>query len=1632
MKSKIRFISIILILSMIFPTLSGVIQPVFAATELQDVKVVYNNSTATATISWKQVPNITEGKITYHVPSGTGTGVKEEVIQLTSPVPNSVPIPNIKKDIIYDFKITLTDSSGFTYEGSKYFLGGVTVDAKNVEQEAVKMSGGGMETGIYPAIKLFWYMPKVYDGSKMVPIDSVPGLFNADTINFRFKIQLDRMLKDVVVKSDSSGNYVASIDEGGQCNVIKDANGQYSFYLLGRKDENTDISTQPIPDNLVGYQNHIIKYPELLPSTIYKISMISIFYSNSIGGDSGVVTGETQSSIESDYICTRIRFQLTKADADNLYVRVFRVNQKGVSMPNLAYDIQIGYDSSWRSVNNNKINDSDFGNDPAPIIDIIEGEYNLVDYRIVVIEDKILSSVIKYNMKDDLVRPPVPSNIMVNNVELQYPGPNQNTKDTSSKVTITWDYPGDDLWNQIKSQDYYFHFSLSLSEDEEEEPRTPRKIVVNGEEKYFTVKFRDVLSVSANKIDVDRTGTKPRLKYEIDGYNLFKYITKEGDEFELPNMEPENVYQPAQPYPDYLLPNTTYYLKMYTSTKDQRDKEYVKGESFSEKSLTVSFTTLSPASRDVPVPKYLQLVEPPVVIPSNSGVPKEAIVKLRFDQVKVDWKNFIPETDGAGQICYDLYMNTSADSATFAKIGTFNESVGGEGDAEFTLQVDNNTTWVNAKINRFSGTNAAKFGNSLSPNSTYYFYVQVRLILPDGDTKESVKSVLLPVTIPPRGSEEPVDPDDTALRPEAPEDFGIAVDENGDQMLTGQRVTFEWTIRDNKAAYELIATSSRVAPDATTAPGGGIDTDPTYISFIGTFGNKGNDGDGTDLILNPNITPLPGKFELIPQNDGTTKCRYTIDTWLFPNKIYYFSLRALTMENHVVKRSSVWVSIPVTTTLIESPTMLQVVNECVLAFNWYGTLSTDSYEIRLKPVDETEYTVLKKSQYTIVQDSNYYNYARTTKDIKLKPDTEYNIQVVSKVNGVENVINIYRYSSNNYYKTRDDYHEIDIRWQGVAIDPYTEFEIAIKTEDDTDYIVLDNTIDLEQYVDISTHTYPYYIEKSINNVNNGYYTYNARIKSVEVTLPDGTKEHKPLKSNTKYYIKVRAKKTDSINIEAVARSKYAGPVDTRTEFNQDDYDDIDIGDGNTNKFLDMLDELEKNIYWEVNRVNSSINKIYVKDERIVNLLEAPGNYSITVDLSQSPGYVDSEEIYMAKSILDALKRSNKSLIIKLKGIEYTIRPETFDVESMEEFKKASELKGSKDVYLQINNIQSSGIQPVGPENTTAASKMYVLSAQVVASRKTSTAIKDMIKDKLYNEKTGIVQKKLAVLKNPNNSKTKGKPEEVDKYLMQLIDEIKSELSYYIEDTINGTGYLNGAFMEKYSVTKFSSPMAVRMQYKGSTLANPYVIYSSNGNWQKLTMNIKRETGYLSYYVTGTGKYAIFSGKDITSTISDDNPAKEYITKLASNYDLAAVFSGAENSFNAKLTVTVKEAVLLFELISESRVDNQKSVKDKAKMYGIDKIINVSNINRNITRQETAAVVIMLYCQKTGADYGKLKASYKKTITDDNLIGEKYAIPVYACLQMEIMSLDSDSKFNPSSTVNRAEFAMAVEKMLESL
>ncbi len=1647
MKTKLRLIAAVIIISMIFPMLSGVIQPVFAADTPLNVytnqTADYNPTAGTLKLRWEAKPNIGNASVTYHVPGSSGArtiNVPPEQIDIAG---SAATITNVVSDIVYDFEVVLTDKddSGITYTGKFYFLPKISLYAEQVNQQPSPVDGGGVETGVFPALKISWNMPKVFDGQSFKFLNDPDALYSIDSslrkLEFKFHINQSK-LTDVEVKTyDNGSTYQAVLSGTGNENKIaqvkwEPSSGKYSFYLLGAKDDDVIMPTmdeirynqynsthkETLPVGISQINNEaqfVLPHPEIRPGSIYIITMDSMFYDNSNRNSDAVLCGLPENPLVGtvNYCYTPVRFQLTKTAENWIYVRVYRINAGSLDMPKLYYQIQTSnkdsmVDSNWTF--RSQLSTENFGSAKSAIKDI-QGinPLNTVYYRVVVTSenknDRIQSLNLPYKMQDDSTRPPVPNNVAID-VELEQSQLAAQGEKTSN-ITISWDKPGN--WDQLLEQNIYFHFTISVTP--KDMPVTPTPILEADGRQYGTYqsKYRLIRYVSARRVTQSLDGTK--LVYKINGLDLFKWEDENGNLYDMTNN--------AEGYPTYLLPNKTYYMQMYTTANVNRGEE-ADTLKMSEKSLTESFTTLSPSGREVPAPKYLELEDTKINITPK---PASATVKLRFDAINIeDWGVYTTNKNSQNSVIYDLYMSTGTDRKYFHKIGTTEYP----GDVRFDFQMANNTTWVYPTINKFTGENSTIFGSSLSPNSTYYFMVKVRLRMTDENDnpviKESSGTALLPVTTP-RG--EPTTPDDSAQRPLTPVDFAIAKDSEGNLMVTGESVTFEWTVQESKAAYNLIATSRKVAAD-TLYNDNSIIEDSVYKSFVSFFGNKDNnvDGNPVKLTLDPKVPQLPGNFQYDPQ---TKKCRYTINTWLFPNKVYYFSLSAEVYDSKSKLRSSLWVSIPVTTSLIEQPSALQVVSNCELPFYWYDTLAgmtTENYKLLLKAPGENDYTPLPKSQYTIVKDGSVY-YGRV---LKLKPNTQYSVKVIrtttSQSTNNKELSVITRY-------TRNDFYQLEVKWQGNTIDSFSGFEIAIKSEDDSDYTILKNNTDLEQYFDTSTQTnYPYYIEKSNSNLGTNYYTYNARINFAEVTLPDGTKEHRPLKPNTKYYIKVRAVKYDSSNSLVFTASKYIGPVNTRTEFNQDDYDDDDDNTSVTAKFLDMLNKLEQEMYWDVSKKNGSINKILVKDDKVINLLQGYGYYSCIIDISQNPEYVYNDEIYLAKDILNAIRTNNKSLVVKAKNIEYTIRPDTFNPEEMEEFKNAKTVSGSKDIYLKINSVVNTGSINDIPDKTTPASKVYTLSAQAVASTRTAADINKLIKDKLYNDTTGIIQRKLAAIKNPNNSNVKGDAAAVGKYLDSLLEEVRSELSYYLEDTLNGIGYTAGAFTNKYDISKFSSPLMVKMTHTAKAAVNPYVVYGSLGNWQKLTQNIKKEDGYINFIVSGTGKYAVFSGKDISDTIADTNGAKEYIGKLTANYDLTAVFPRIDVSFNPDLDVTVKETILLYEVLTENNNDDQLDAKSKAKAYGLDKIINTTNLYRNISREEAAAVIVKLYCQKTGTDYNKLRASYNITVKDDAKISNKYAVPVYYCLEMKLMNLDSNGNFSPQASINRAGMLMAIEKMLE--
>ena len=107
------------------------------------------------------------------------------------------------------------------------------------------------------------------------------------------------------------------------------------------------------------------------------------------------------------YINTPIRFQMTKDSANNIYVKIFRINQGSLDLPRLFYQVQASDDETipgdWRVIDT--LDDSYFSGEYA--ITVITGVHpnNRVFYKIVVksegAEDRLESLPLEYMLVAD-------------------------------------------------------------------------------------------------------------------------------------------------------------------------------------------------------------------------------------------------------------------------------------------------------------------------------------------------------------------------------------------------------------------------------------------------------------------------------------------------------------------------------------------------------------------------------------------------------------------------------------------------------------------------------------------------------------------------------------------------------------------------------------------------------------------------------------------------------------------------------------------------------------------------------------------------------------------------------------------------------------------------------------------------------------------------------------------------------------------------------------------------------------------------------------------------------------------------------------------------------------------------------
>ena len=144
---------------------------------------------------------------------------------------------------------------------------------------------------------------------------------------------------------------------------------------------------------------------------------------------------------------------------------------------------------------------------------------------------------------------------------------------------------------------------------------------------------------------------------------------------------------------------------------------------------------------------------------------------------------------------------------------------------------------------------------------------------------------------------------------------------------------------------------------------------------------------------------------------------------------------------------------------------------------------------------------------------------------------------------------------------------------------------------------------------------------------------------------------------------------------------------------------------------------------------------------MVNVIENNGPYPFVLDISDISQGLDTDIIYIPDDVIKALDGENKSLVIKTTGAEYTIRPQTVNTQntSVVDLEKRSGVNG---IYYRLIINQSSKMARVAPEDTVPASLINSVTMDAVGIGITCLRLEEEIKNKIYNENTGLLKEKL--------------------------------------------------------------------------------------------------------------------------------------------------------------------------------------------------------------------------------------------------------------------------------------------------
>jgi hypothetical protein len=1505
-----------------------------------------------------------------------------------------------------------------------------------------------------------------------------------------------------------------------------------------------DVRERYIPsgiptDPVSGDFESILRYGEIYPGSIYMIHA-ALTYWNSVGRDefdSYGITGKNNVV----QAATQLRVVVSKVSDEYVRVDAYRlnINREKDYLAGYSYRVemrsqgQIDLSNPLMQVNVADFNDSRktvqaYIRVPSPMVTYVYSAY----YTDPGGAKLLSSSGVPYAVNDAGDGSPLtPKGLAID--RLRY---NPVTKATD--VTVSWDKP--DNWDAAASSATYVEFELNtsnLTSDANSETLYAEDGTSFGS---FRQQYKTILAAHRSQIEDNVAGN--RLSYTIKGDALFMaaYAPPPAPP---PSPEPAALYAPdywllqrrktatnyaeANPdaaflYPGCFLPNTRYFISARTSVwREDTAAPGTYAASSSNASPPAAFTTY-PAKYTVPLPFEFAVTDNAI----GSAPPFPNSVSLRNSAV--DWRYATTTHDPAAPVYYELYVSDDpldkkpqlAGVMADAALNSWEDPAWAAGmrlPAADPAQVSGELIAGSRQAGQNPGVawdGVARYGaKPLQPNRQYYFWVRTYIVENGAINGDEVFSAMLSVTTRPY----PQHYDDLNERLIAPVDLAIARDGNGNPRVTGESAVFEWSPVNGDARgaadvmYELVVTSTRDFGRFWSASSGLPFGDPAlaqpgldlvYDSFIGEFdGYDGRAGDRR-LLLDPDAAPSDGRFA---QNPDTGKYSYTMDRWLFPNTLYYVSARAVAKEPagggadaaygeaHFkdVRNTSSFVTIPLTTLLLDAPFGLRAVVGAELTFDFADSspgFGSQDYRIYMRPPGASEYSAVGGSQGTIVRDAGYV-YGRIR---NLEFAERYDVRVMRGAQAPEEAYSALALT------TRDPYHAVEVEWKGAATAPqdaYLRFQIAIVSQAEleqfpsgqAEYFEL-SELNLRPYAYVADgREYGYHISEGADTVNDpNVMLYGAVILTKPTRLANGGVEQRPLLSNMRYSVKVRTRKIRREDANVSAFSKYAGPAEARTDFEQGSQDEIEEQARLRDNFLDRLAEFERENVYFADAGDMAANKLILKEDKVTGALLSAPDTSFFVDISENAKNAASDTVYIPGGVLLALQDFGKSLTIRTDGADYTLNGNTIDLRYGDAADGLKRRSGTGEFLVRLDSARGEFVAERAPQGSRGITGVHALKASIIASNRSYANIAAALHDYIYDETSGLAAAKLAALEynteggvaaaaglggsvtGTGTSAGSGagtgagggsylygtggsggqdsyyETEELafrisaaadegrrraDAYVGELINDLKSQVSYRVGDLLEGRNGYRALVADIAGVAEFDAPLGVALSFGRQAAGgriNPFISYDGS-EWFKLTQNLALKKTSVAFDAIAPGQYSATLAQAASDGLADGSAEKSALLKVAGAYDLSDIFAGMDTAYRPALPVLNREAVLLYERVLGLERDTfGMSAAQKVAALELGGIIKPGALNAQMQRQQAAALLAAMYARLRGGG-AQVAASRPAGVSDAAAADGAFRAAVDLCVEKGFLS-PAGGKFEPLRPVTRGEIIGALAKI----